>query len=318
MKKKFLTLLLAGFAFAAGARTSIDSTAVIQIGGIKQFITVSGTNRANPLLLFITGGPGESSIGQSGRFTTELKKHFVLVEWDQRGCGKTQKLNKSPVPITLTVCENDTHQVADYLLKYFHRQKLFVMGWSWGTVLGFDMAKSYPQKLYAYFAVSPVINQLESERMGLVMMKEKAQKTNNKAAIAELAQVKIPFENMDQVFYARKWLFFFDGQKIDDKTLKDYFQSPDHKWIITLFNEASKQNLTKELPEVQCPVYFFVGKNDEQTNHVIGEAYFKELKAPTKQLFLFEKSGHAVPYSESAAFQKDIIGTVSQSMGTKN
>ncbi len=318
MKKLFLITLLAGLAGAAAAKTAIDSTATVSIGGIKQYITINGVNRGNPLLLFITGGPGESSIGQSDVFTAELKKHFVLVEWDQRGCGETQKLNKSPIPITLQVCENDAHQVADYLLAHFHRQKLFVMGWSWGTVLGFDMANRYPQKLYAYFAVSPVINQLESERMSLKMLKEKAQKSNNKTAIAELAKVKIPFENMDEVFYARKWLFFFDGQKIDDKTLKDYFMSPDHKWIITLFNEASPHNLIKELPAVQCPVYFFVGKNDQQTNHLISEAYFKVLKAPKKQLFLFEKSGHAIPYSEAGLFQQDIIGTMPAGLGAKN
>ena len=307
MKKILFIILLAAFTTAAKAKTAIDTTATVTIDGIKQFIAIKGADSTNPLLLFITGGPGESSIGQSDGYTGELKKHFVLVEWDQRGCGETQKLNTSPQPITLALCENDTHQLVDYLLAHFHRQKLFVMGWSWGTVLGFDMAKRYPQKLYAYFAVSPVVNQLESERMSLAMLKEKAQKSNNQPAIDELAKVKIPFENMDQVFYDRKWLFTFSGQNIDDQTLKDYFQSPEHKWIIALFNEASTQNLTKDLPAVKCPIYFFVGKTDEQTNHLISEAYFEQLKAPKKQLFLFEKSGHAIPYSEPELFQKDII-----------
>jgi pimeloyl-ACP methyl ester carboxylesterase len=314
----FIILLLASITCAAHTQPGIDTTAAVAIGGIKQFITIKGTNRANPLLLYITGGPGESSIGQSDTYTGELRKHFVLVEWDQRGCGETQKLNASPAPITLAVCQNDAAQLVDYLLAHFHRQKLFVMGWSWGTVPGFYLAQHYPQKLYAYFAVSPVVNQQESERISLAEMKAKAQKTHNQTALTELAKVKIPFENMNEVFYARKWLFTFNGAPIPDKTLRAYFFAPGSSWIIRLFNEASAHNLTRELPAVQCPVYFFIGKNDNQTYHTIGEAYFKQLRAPKKQLFLFQNSGHAVPLQEPALFQKDMIGTIPAALGSEH
>ncbi|HWZ23614.1 MAG TPA: alpha/beta fold hydrolase, partial [Cytophagaceae bacterium] len=141
MKICTIILLLAGFTCTAGAQPAIDSTAAVTIGGIKQFIAIKGANRATPLLLYITGGPGETSIGQSDGYTNELKKHFVLVEWDQRGCGETQKLNASPVPITLAVCQQDAAGLTDWLLAHFNRQKLFVMGWSWGTVPGFYLAQ---------------------------------------------------------------------------------------------------------------------------------------------------------------------------------
>lgn len=318
LKLPFIILLLASINCEAQTQSAIDTTAAVTIGGIKQFIAIKGANRANPLLLYITGGPGESSIGQSGAYTRELKKHFVLVEWDQRGCGETQKLNASPEPITLAVCQNDAAQLTDYLLAHFHREKLFVMGWSWGTVPGFYLAQHYPQKLYAYFAVSPVVNQLESERISLAEMKAKAQMTHNQTALTELAKVNIPFENINEVFYARKWLFIFNGAPINDKTLRAYFFAPGRSWVISLFNEASAHNLTLELPAVQCPVYFFIGKNDNQTYHTIGESYFNQLQAPKKQLFLFQSSGHAVPLQEPALFQKDMIGTIEEALGREN
>src|SRR5579863_6202905 len=120
-KKISLALLISVFALTAFAQSPIDTTETLQIGGIKQFIDIKGAERSKPLLLFVTGGPGETSIGSSDAFTAELKKNFVFVQWDQRECGKTLKLNKSVQPITLAMCQQDTHDVVDSLLSQFHR-----------------------------------------------------------------------------------------------------------------------------------------------------------------------------------------------------
>jgi pimeloyl-ACP methyl ester carboxylesterase len=318
MKKAFFTSLLVLMVAVAFGKTAIDTSAILDIGGIKQFVSIKGADRSKPILLFITGGPGQTSIGTSIGYTGELIKHFMLVEWDQRECGETLRLNKSPVPITLTCCEQDAREMVEVLLHHFHQQKLFVMGWSWGTALGFYLAYNCPEKLYAYLAISPVVNQLESERIALKEMKTKAQNTHNKQAVKELAKMTIPFGDASQVFYDRKWMFTFDGQQIDEKNLKGFLLAPQNKWVMTLFDEASTHNLIKEYPAFKCPVYFFVGKNDIQTNHLISMDYFKQLKAPKKQLFLFEKSGHTIPFSEPALLQRDIDGKVLGNLGMNN
>ncbi|MDB5008683.1 MAG: pip [Mucilaginibacter sp.] len=308
--KRFLfIIMLIAIVLGGCKQTPIDKTEIIPIGGIKQFIDIKGADSTKPLLLFITGGPGESSIGSSDVFTNELKKHFIVVQWDQRECGETLKLNKSPQPITLARCEQDTHELIDFLLNKFHRRKIFLMGWSWGTVLGFNMAENYPDKLYAYLAVSPVVNQAESERIALQMLKEEAVQNKNEKAINELAGVNIPFRAMD-LYYDRKWMFIFDGQKVNEKDLKSHFTDPTKSWITPLFAEAMGHNLTTELQSVKCPVYFFVGGKDYQTNRYINQAYYHQLSAPKKQLFLFPNSGHSVPYSDPALFQQDIISKI--------
>lgn len=177
MKKLLVIVLCSCCLNIAFGQSIIDTTATFNIGGIKQFVSIRGTDRQKPLLLFITGGPGQSSIGSTDTFTTKLRQHFVLVEWDQRNCGKTMQLNSSPQKVTLALCEQDARDMVDTLLHQFHEQKLFVLGWSWGTVLGFDLAKQMPESLYAYFAVSPVIDQITSEQLLLQKMKEKAEKT---------------------------------------------------------------------------------------------------------------------------------------------
>lgn len=290
--------------FSVFAQTPIDSTGILSIGGIKQFISIRASDNTKPLLLFLHGGPGNSVIHYAEKFTKRLQDHFIVVQWDQRNAGKTLALNKSPLPLTIEMFQHDTHAVIDSLLKRFHQPKLYLAGHSWGTFLGFYIAKNYPELLHAYIPISPMINQLESERTILEMMKEKARKTGNDIAIKELDLVKIPFENGEQLYFHRKWVLKFMGSKA--KITKSYVE----EWAVTwlpVFNEASKDNLFESAPTIGCPVYFFVGRKDYQTNSILTEKYYQTLSAPKKNLFWFEHSGHSLPTTEPGLLQELII-----------
>jgi len=285
----------------------IDTTEAIRAGGIKQVVKIEGKDRKKPLFLFITGGPGSEGIYPENKaYLDDLKQHFTVVAWDQRNCGQTLKLNASPLKLTVKLYENDTHELVTALLKQFHRQKMFIMGWSWGTVLGFYMADKHPEQVYAYMAVSPAVNQWESERISLNELKQKAVQQKNKRAISELAKVKIPFENGVQNYYDRKWLSLLNNESIGDTVeFKKYFT--ENSEMTALFKEANYINLTTSLPKVNCPVYFFVGRKDHQTNYAISEKYYQQLKAPKKGIFWFEKSGHLIPVTEPKPMQETVI-----------
>lgn len=306
------------FTIHSFAQTPIDTTEAINAGGIKQVVTLQGEDRSKPLFLFITGGPGSEGIyTENQSYLNLLKKHFVVIAWDQRNCGQTLKLNPSPVKLTVKLYENDTHELVSALLKQFHQKKMVIMGWSWGTVLGFYMADKHPEQLYAYIAVSPAVNQWESERISLKELKQKAEAQKNKRAIAELGKVKIPFENGLQNYYDRKWLSIFNGETIDDTTeFKKYFL--ENSEMTALFKEANFINLTTSLPKVNCPVYFFVGRKDHQTNYMISEKYYKQLVAPKKGIFWFEKSGHLIPVTEPELLQQDVITQILPRLNIKN
>jgi pimeloyl-ACP methyl ester carboxylesterase len=293
--------------FSGFAQRKIDTTEFIRAGGIKQVVTIQGADRTKPLFLFITGGPGSEGIYNENKlYLDKLKKYFVVVAWDQRNCGKTFAHNPSGVKLTVKLYENDTYELTAALLKQFHQNKLFVMGWSWGTVLGFYMADKHPEMLYAYITVSPAVNQWESERMSLAELKQKAAQQKNKQAVSELARVKIPFENGVQNYYDRKWLSLLNGETIDDTTsFKKYFT--ENSEMIALFREANFINLPVSVPAVKCPVYFFVGRKDHQTNYLLSEKYYKQLQAPKKGLFWFEKSGHLIPVTEPDLMQQVVI-----------
>jgi pimeloyl-ACP methyl ester carboxylesterase len=295
------------FAQQLHAQVPIDSIAVLQIGGIRQVISVKGKDNSKPLLLFLHGGPGNSVMHYAQRFTGRLQEHFIVVQWDQRNVGRTLALNSPSKSLSVHRFEEDTHSLIDTLLKRFNRSKLYLAGHSWGTHLGFYMAVNYPELLHAYLAICPMINQLESEVTILDLMKDKAKRTGNEIALRELNAIKIPFENGQQLYFHRKWVLSYMGSKA--KITKRKVEEWSLTWL-PIFVEASKQNLLETATEIKCPVYFFVGRKDFQTNSSITEKYYQRLIAPKKQLFWFERSAHSLPTTEPEKLQEIIIKLV--------
>jgi pimeloyl-ACP methyl ester carboxylesterase len=297
------------FAKNAVAQTSIDTSMAVPIGGIQQWVNISTKDTSTPLLLYLGGGPGESNMGARDYFTAKLQERFIVVLWDQRESGKTRELNPSPLPLTVNRYQQDTHELIIYLLRRFHRPKLYLVGFSWGTVLGIKMAQQYPHLLYAYIAVSQLVHQEKSEQLLLQRLKGQAVSTKNQTELNELSLIKIPFETKDQLYYQRKWLFVYIHRPISDADLKkDLDDLP-----IPLFKlgvAAGKIDFTKEIPAVQCPIYFFSGRNDYQTNHNLTYSYYQHLKAKSKHFYWFEKSAHVITGTEPDLFQKTIIDHV--------
>jgi pimeloyl-ACP methyl ester carboxylesterase len=292
----------------------IDAVFTPEIGGIKQAIEIKTDNSEKPVLLFLSGGPGSSMMNTAAGFTDKLKDKFTIVQWDQRDAGKTLKLNPSPNKPTIAQMQNDTYEVIQFVAKKLNKKKIYLAGSSFGNVLGFYIAQKHPELLHAYLAMNPVINSLESEKLSLEKLRDVHK--GDKTAIEELLAVKIPFEKAEDLFYIRKWLFVMDGNK---GATSDGFKKGFLQWSETWFSaiqEIMQMNLQKSLKKVKCPIYFFVGRDDIQTSTKITEEYFNKLKAPKKELYMFEKSAHSVHKTEAEKFQNIIIEKIlSENMG---
>ena len=283
----------------------IDTLLTPEIGGIKQIIEIKTDDFNKPILLFLSGGPGSSMMKNADTFTKVLKNKFTIVQWDQRNAGKTLKLNPSPSKLSVKQMEEDTYQVINFLIKELHQEKIYLLGSSWGNVLGFYIVKNHPELLHSYFAVNPVISQLASEKALLKILKIHFKE--NALARKELASVKIPFTTDEDLFYLRKWLLYKEGKEFaTSNDFKKGFLEWSKTWS-PVWNEVMNIDLPKTLKKVDCPIYFFVGKNDIQTSSKITNKYFEKLKAPKKDLFLFENSGHQIHQAEPEKFQDIII-----------
>jgi pimeloyl-ACP methyl ester carboxylesterase len=289
---------------------SIHESLSINAGNISQWIKIDGDNDQNAVLLFLHGGPGGSVISYSNRFTKELQKHFIVVQWDQRETGKTKSLNSSPAHLTVPLFENDALEIINYLRSKFHQDRILISGHSWGGFLALVIASHHPEFILACFAAAPMIYQLESEKMALSKMKVLAEQENNKDALQELAKIRIPFENGTQLFYHRKWLYqLINRRKVPFS--QAYVENWSKTWL-PLFNDASQMNFFEVAPEIKCPIYFMVGTKDFQTNFELTEHYFEKLKAEKKELFWFRDSAHGLNLTESKKFQQVIISTIGQ------
>ncbi|PHV35061.1 alpha/beta hydrolase [Janthinobacterium sp. BJB312] len=302
----FITLM--PFSACKAQALAIDTLLTPDIGGIKQFVEIKTDDSKKPVLLFLSGGPGSSMMKNADAFTAILKNRFTLVQWDQRDAGKTLKLNPSPSQPSVAQMEQDTYQVITFLQKELKQEKIYLLGSSWGNVLGFHIVKQHPELLHAYFAVNPVISQLASEKELLKTLKVHFK--DNAVASQELGSITFPFTSDESMFYLRKWLFYKDGKEF---ATSEGFKTGFLQWSKTwspVWNEVMNIDLPKTLQSVDCPVYFFVGKNDIQTSTRITQDYFEQLQAPRKGLFLFEQSGHQIHQDEPEKFQRSIIGTL--------
>lgn len=312
----FLFAILVPF-YACQAQSPSEPAAIInstlltpEIGGIKQAVEIKTDDLSKPVLLFLSGGPGSSMMNNAAAFTDILKDRFTIVQWDQRDAGKTLKLNPSPTQPTVAQMERDTYEVVEFLRKVLKQEKIYLLGSSWGNVLGFHMVRNHPNLLHAYFAVNPVVSQLASEKELLQILKTHFKE--DAVASKELASVEIPFKTDEDMFYVRKWLFFKDGKKFaTSNEFKNGFLQWSKTWS-PVWKEVTTIDLPKTLMRVDCPIYFFVGKNDIQTSTRITRAYYESLQAPKKGVWEFEESGHQIHHDEPQKFQMAILQTLNQ------
>ena len=198
---------------------------------------------------------------------------------------------------------SDAVEVIKYLSKRFSQQNIYLVGHSWGGFLALMVAQKNPELLSVCIAVSPMINQIESERLSLEWMRSYASKTKNEEALADLAKVNVPFQSVEQLYFDRKWTSRFAG---NGPPSKSFVLKWGETWF-DLWSQACQINLFDTAPEMRCPVYLFIGRKDRQTHFRVAEQYFSILKAQKKDLFWFAESGHNLNLTESAKFQQTVI-----------
>ncbi len=89
----------------------IHQLETIELGKNKQFISIHGNSIENPILLMLHGGPGTAQIGFIRHFTAPLENDFIVVNWDQRGSGKSYKFKPDASTMCLNQFIEDTKEI---------------------------------------------------------------------------------------------------------------------------------------------------------------------------------------------------------------
>ena len=303
----------------------------VRIGGIEQFVSIRGTDKRNPVLLFIHGGPGYVSIPMSWWFSRGWEEYFTVVQWDQRGAGKTYLINdpKSVAPtLTLERMVADTEEMISWVRKDLGKQKIFVLGHSWGSYPGLEVAKHHPDWLYAYIGVGQLTNGPESERRGWAYTLDAARRAGNSEAVRQLEAIAPYFapghpSPLKDIYTERKWLDFYGGvmaHRTGNSAESDLSKlSPDYSdeeipriWEGNEFSEhyLLAQVLSLDLSgikELDCPVIIFAGRYDINVNSQVANEWFASVKAPSRQFVWFENSAHLPMTEEPGKFLLSLV-----------
>jgi len=323
-------------AIIANARKIVTPNGVerlekVRLGGIDQWVSIRGADRRNPVLLHIHGGPGYISIPMSWWFGRGWEEYFTIVQWDQRAAGKTHLLT-DPDRIKPTLTREqmiaDVQEMAAWVRKELRKDKLFVLGHSWGSFLGLQLAQLHPEWLHAYVGVSQLIDGPENERHNWRFAMDAARRAGNAEAVRELGAIApyaapgqtIPIKDL---YVQRKWVGFYGGvmayrhdnsaesalvwfsPEYSDEEIQSIWEGNDFATPY-LLPALLKLDLTS-IRKIDVPLILLLGRHDATVNPEIAAAWLDTVTAPQKRLVWFEHSAHMPMTEEPGKFFLSLV-----------
>ncbi|MEN9867366.1 MAG: hypothetical protein RL748_2956 [Pseudomonadota bacterium] len=292
----------------------IHEQGFVTLGGIEQWVTVQGERCANPVILLLHGGPGNPLSPYADTIYGSWAKSFTLVQWDQRGAGKTWGRNPAPANSALTLQQmaDDGIQLANYLKLRFGKQKIIVMGGSWGSILGVQMVKQQPDLFYAWVGVSQYVSYRDNGPASYSKVLGLARQSDDQKTVAALeAMGPPPWSNPRNFGVLRRAIRSYEA-KTTTPPPKDYWQAAaayatpqslaayeegeDYSFLQFIGPKGdgmvSKVDFFAMGPEFKLPVFMIHGSEDLLTTPEIAKRYFDSIKAPAKEFVLVPRAGH--------------------------
>jgi proline iminopeptidase len=299
----------------------VQETYEVTLGGARQVVNVRGADRNNPILLFIHGGPGAVEMPVAWSFQRPWEDYFTVVQWDQRGAGRSWPLN-DPAALAPTLkperYRDDAIELIEQLCKRYGKRKVLVVGHSWGSAVGLMVAAKRPDLLYAYIGMGQLIDARANERLGFEWTLDAARKEGNAEAVKALEALR-PYPgtgdlDIGKMGVERKWSIHYGALAAGRQDADFYFHvprlSPDYTpadrkaWddgsaftISTMWPQLATLDF-KPLTRLRVPVILFLGRHDYTTPWPVAEAWMKRLSAPHKRIVWLEHSAHLMMLEE--------------------
>lgn len=305
---------------------SISAIEKITLGGHDQYLVVRGADSTKPVMLFLHGGPGSPEIAFMNHYNRDIENDFVMVYWEQRGAGKSYSKNIPVESMNMEQFISDTRELSEYLIERFNQERIYIMGHSWGSILGISTAYKHPELFKAYFGIGQACYQFKGEQISYEWIKEQALKRNDKKSIEALGRLSFPdsLANgdtwIDYLMNQRKYVNKYGGGatrnitgmwplvklvlKTSEYTIgeKVNFMNGSMFSLNHMWKEVIYANLFNEIDSIQVPVFIFHGRHDYTTPYSVAQEFYNQLKAPQKQFFSFENSAHSPVMEEVEKF----------------
>ena len=288
---------------------------------------ISSTNENNPVLLFISGGPGVPEVwlneAYAKEYPNELSKYFTVCWWDYLGEGLSYDSKIKPQEITLERLASDAHEVAEYLKTSYKKQKIYLMAHSSGTNLGFYLAQTNKNDFYCYFAMGQDHNdQNRRYEEGYYFMKKVFEEKGDKKSLEKMNKLVTVLE--DGTFKINKpekigkdWeeILLLAGCATTRQMKSDYKDIFKKQMSCKCYTFGERINFWKGKsllgkseyrkyrinPSVPCviPVHFLSGYYDYTTPITLSKELYQTIEAPEKSFYTFHNSAHSPLWEEN-------------------
>ncbi|HEY3820525.1 MAG TPA: alpha/beta hydrolase [Polyangiaceae bacterium] len=287
---------------------SLAEAGYLHIGGLDQWVMIRGESLTNPPLVLLHGGPGFSETSLFRHYNAALEKSFTVVYWDQRGARRSYDRRIARSSMTVDRFIADLDELVDAVRQRLAKDKVTIFGHSWGSALGVLYAARFPDKVATYVGCGQIGDWPAGEAGSYAFTLAEAERRGDRRALAKLRALGPPPHTPERLWAQRTWLARFEG-RFRPKTAWTFgrvvlggpeaslFEAPAIRRgfrfsIDAMWAEASQMNLVRLVPALRMPVYFFLGRNDRWVPPDVSVAYFDALRAPSKTLVWFERSGH--------------------------
>jgi pimeloyl-ACP methyl ester carboxylesterase len=298
----------------------------VRIGGVDQWLLERSADHANPILLYLHGGPGTSQMTLNRRSMRDLERCFTVVNWDQRGAGKSYAAIRDSAAMTIDRFVRDTCEVTQHLLRRHRQERVLLVGHSWGSAIGALTVARWPELYSGYVGIGQIADMAEGEAMSYEWVLDQARRRNHRCAVRTLDRMGPPPYTGDwlrKTMVERNLVARYGGEVYgrrlgatgmlarsvilsSDYTVRDRLNFV--RGILgsmrALWPQLLDVNLFEQVAELRVPVFFIEGRHDWEVPSVLAASYFDALCAPAKRLVWFERSAHVPNVEERDHFNQ--------------
>ena len=314
---------------------SIAELTAVSLGGQEQTIMVRAHSPDLPVLLYLSGGPGQSDLPYSRVLFEELTQDFVVVSWDQRGTGKSYPALLPVETLTLNQAVSDTIELTNYLRQRFNEEKIYLMGESWGTTLGVLAVQQQPELFHAWIGSGQMVSQRETDRqlyreiLALAARTGDTELTEQMLVFGEPPYADTPYPNAVVMAH-------YDALGQPYTPPQDYIERGTAAnlgpWGVmgSEYNLVEKVNVLRglidmftvmypqlqdidfrqDVPRLEVPVYILDGAAELAARRDLALEWYNQLEAPGKRIYTFDNAGHSVAFEQFTALHQILTGTI--------
>jgi pimeloyl-ACP methyl ester carboxylesterase len=310
--------------YAIATPDGIDEGRYVAIGGIEQWITIRGEHRANPVVLFLHGGPGDATNPYGYAAFRPWLSSFTVVQWDQRGSGRTLGKTGPAIAETITIdrLAQDGIELADMLRRTLQKDKIVLVGHSWGSILGVFMARARPDLFSAFVGTGQVADSTKNYAVAYDALLAKARRAGEAVAISELERIgPPPYANGEGYQVQRKWSNFFEGADMFIASMFGLALDAPGYTVHDIGDWLDGQVLSADrlVPQTRTidakalggtfalPVLVIQGAEDFTTPTSLARSFVDSIHAPRKAFVTIPDAGHFAVFMKREAFVRELV-----------